>query len=109
MSLCPYVPLPVRNHPMSQSPAPDALAGYSGRIVVLDLASPYVVIGTLVAEDHRYLVLDDADMHDLRDSSTTRELYVLDTRRHGVGTNRRRVLVSRSDVVGVSLLDDVVT
>ena len=47
-------------------------------------------------------------MHDLRDSSTTRELYVLDIRRHGLGPNRRRVLISRTDVVGISLLDDVV-
>jgi hypothetical protein len=77
-------------------------------VVVIDLASPYVAIGTLADEDHRYLVLDDADMHDLRDSSTTRELYVIDTRRHGIGTNRRRVLVNRSEVVGVSLLEDVV-
>ena len=93
---------------MQPSPATDALAGYFGQIVVLDLASPYVVVGTLVAEDDRYLVLEDADMHDLRDSSTTRELYVLDTRRHGIGSNRRRVLVSRADVIGASLLEDVV-
>ena len=93
---------------MSQTPATGELAGYRDRVVVLDLASPYVVVGTLVSEDHRYLVLDEADMHDLRDSSTTRELYVLDTRRHGVGANRRRVLVSRTDIVGISLLDDVV-
>jgi hypothetical protein len=86
----------------------DALAGYRSQVVVLDLASPYVVVGTLVDEDHRYLILDDADMHDLRDSNTTRELYVLDVRRHGLGPNRRRVLVNRADVVGVSRLDDVV-
>ncbi|MBL8850338.1 MAG: hypothetical protein JNG89_11725 [Planctomycetaceae bacterium] len=91
------------------SPSTDALKTLHGQVVVLDLASPFVVVGTLSGEDHRYLVLDDADMHDLRDSSTTRELYVLDTRRHGVGANRRRVLVNRSDIVGVSLLDDVVT
>jgi hypothetical protein len=86
----------------------DALAACRDRVVVLDLASPYVVIGTFVGEDHRYLILDEADMHDLRDSSTTREVYVLDTHRHGLGPNRRRLLISRSDVVGVSLLDDVV-
>jgi hypothetical protein len=93
---------------MSASSPADALAAYRGQIVVLDLASPYVVIGTLIDEDHRYVVLDDADVHDLRDSSTTRELYVLDVRRHGLGPNRRRVLINRSDVVGISLLDNVV-
>lgn len=93
---------------MSKVTSNDALQALRDQVVVLDLASPYVVVGTLVGEDDRYLVLEDADMHDLRDSSTTRELYVIDVRRHGLGPNRRRVLVSRSDVVGVSLLEDVV-
>ena len=93
---------------MSAALPTDALAAFRNQVVVLDLASPFVAVGTLVDEDHRYLILDDADMHDLRDSSTTRELYVLDVRRHGLGPNRRRVIISRTDVVGISLLDDVV-
>jgi hypothetical protein len=93
---------------MSAATPTDALAAYRNQVVVLDLASPFVAVGTLVDEDHRYLVLEDADLHDLRDSSTTRELYVLDVRRHGLGPNRRRVIINRSDVVGISLLGDVV-
>ncbi|MFO1095414.1 MAG: hypothetical protein U0992_19220 [Planctomycetaceae bacterium] len=94
---------------MSQANLPNLLLPLKNQIVVLDLASPYVVVGTLADEDHRYLVLDDADVHDLRDSSTTRELYVLEVRRHGLGPNRKRVHIRRDDVVGISLLDDVVT
>ena len=85
-----------------------ALTALLRREVVLDLAGPYVVVGTLAGEDHRYLILDEADVHDLRDSTTTRELYVLDTRRHGIRANRKRVLVNRSDVVSISALDDVI-
>ncbi len=73
---------------MSDSPQSDALTTLQGREVVLDLASPYVVIGTFAGGDHRYLVIEQADVHDLRDSHTTRELYVLDTKRHGVRANR---------------------
>jgi len=76
--------------------------------VVLDLAAPFVAIGTLVGADARYLILEEADMHDLRDSSTTRELYVLDCRRHGVGVNRHRVLIPREQIVSISRLADVV-
>jgi small nuclear ribonucleoprotein (snRNP)-like protein len=75
--------------------------------VVLDVASPYIYIGTLVGSDHRYLVLENADVHDLRDTTTTRDLYVLDARRHGLNANRKRVLVSRDQVVSLSRLDDV--
>jgi len=91
--------------------APDleaALQPLLGRQVVLDLASQYVTIGTLAGADHRYLILEQADVHDLRDSNTTRELYVLDCKRHGVGTNRKRVLVRRDEVVSLSALDDVI-
>lgn len=84
-----------------------ATDGFTGKEVVLDLRSQYVCIGTLIGEDHRYLILKNADVHDLRDSATTRELYVLDCRRHGVNWNRKRVLVRRDEVVSLSLLSDV--
>lgn len=93
---------------MSETPPSPALGALFGREVVLDLAGPYVVIGTLAAEDHRYLILEDADVHDLRDSTTTRELYVLDTRRHGIRANRTRVLVTRSEIASISALDEVI-
>lgn len=86
---------------------PGATAAWIGSEVVLDLKSQYVCIGTLVGEDHRYFILKNADVHDLRDSSTTREVYVLDCRRHGLNWNRKRVLVRREEVVSLSLLSDV--
>ena len=78
-----------------------------GREVVLDVVAPYVYVGTLVSFDHRYLALANADVHDLRDTATTRDLYVLEARRHGTNSNRRRVLVSREQVVSLSAIDDV--
>ena len=79
-----------------------------GQQVVLDVTSPYVYVGTLAELDPRYLILTDADVHDLRDTTTTRELYVLDCKRHAVSVNRRRVLVDRNEVVSISALADVV-
>jgi small nuclear ribonucleoprotein (snRNP)-like protein len=78
-----------------------------GETVVLDMHAPYVYIGTLAGTDGQYLVLEEADVHDLRDSSTTRELYVLDSKRHGIGVNRARVYVERNQVVSLSKLSDV--
>lgn len=90
------------------SETPDELAPLLGRNVVLDVVAQYVYIGRLAGSDHRYLILEEADVHDLRDTTTTRELYVLDTRRHGVSVNRQRVFVSRDQIVSLSALDDVV-
>ena len=47
-------------------------------------------------------------MHDLRDTTTTRELYVIDSRRLGIRTNRERVLVRLEEIVSLSALDDVI-
>ncbi|MEX2287516.1 MAG: hypothetical protein WD648_10540 [Planctomycetaceae bacterium] len=79
-----------------------------GREVVLDAVGQYVYVGTLAGHDERYLILNDADVHDLRDTATTRELYVLEARRHGVRANRRRVHVRREEVISLSALDDVI-
>ena len=66
-----------------------------GQVVVLDLESPYVVMGTFRGTEGPYCILEDADMHDLRNTATTRDLYVLDAKRHGVNCNRRPVSCRR--------------
>ena len=87
----------------------EPLDTFRGESVVLDLAAAWVYLGTLKDWDDVHLVLADADAHDLRDTSTTREMYVLEAARHGVAPNRKRVLVRRDAVVGVSRLGDVLT
>jgi hypothetical protein len=86
----------------------DALREMIGQEVVVDVASPYVFLGTLIGEDRHYLILDDADAHDLRDTNTSRELYIVETRRLGIRSNRKRVWVRLSEVVSISALADVV-
>ena len=76
--------------------------------VVVDLSSPYVCLGKLVRCDDHFLELKNADLHDLRDTETTRELYVAESVATGVKRNRKRVLLRLSVVVAVSLLEDVV-
>ena len=77
--------------------------------VVIDVSSQYVYLGTLVGHSEFYLRLDDADVHDLRDTATTRELYVLQSHQLGIRANRRQVWVRREQIVSVSALDDVIT
>ncbi len=79
-----------------------------GAQVVLDLECPFVYVGRLLGVAGGYLLLEDADAHDLRDTPTTREKYILDCRRCGVSPNRRQVWVSLRQIVGVSRLEDVI-
>jgi len=88
-------------------PAPSNWSEYVGHTVVLDMCSPYVVLGQLTAARADCLVLVEVDIHDLRDTNTTREKYVLDSRMHGIRANRRQAMVRLADVVSISLLEDV--
>lgn len=89
------------------SDAHDALELLMGQEVVLDVTSPFVYVGTLCGQDHRYLILADVDVHDLRDTNTNRELYIVESKRHGVRTNRKRALVNRDEIVSISALSDI--
>lgn len=84
------------------------LEEFLGQQVVVDLHSPFVCLGTLTAVGELYLELRDADMHDLRDTQTSRENYVAASKATGIKRNRERVLVARSEVVAVARLRDVV-
>ncbi|WP_417378456.1 hypothetical protein [Gimesia sp.] len=79
-----------------------------GKTVVVDLSSLYVIAGTLIGQDQHYLYLENADVHDLRDTATTRETYVHKIGLHGVAANRERALVSRREVVSLSTLEDII-
>jgi hypothetical protein len=84
------------------------LEKYIGRIVVVDVEAPFVYVGTLYRVGRGFLELRDADVHDLRDSSTTRELYLMETSQFGVRRNRLAVQIRWDKIVSVSLLEHVV-
>ena len=81
---------------------------FVGQKVVVDLRSRFVCLGTLKGHGPEFLELRNADLHDLHDTDTTREIYVAESRRTGLKRNRKRVLVARAEVVAIARLDDVV-
>ena len=93
--------------PMSTPEPSPLLAELIGQAVVIDMKSQYVCLGTLVGLDAAYLDLVDADLHDLRDSAATREIYVYDSQRLGIRRNRARVLLRRDEVVAITRFRDV--
>lgn len=91
---------------MSNTPS-GLLNDMIGQVVVVDLRSSYVCIGTLVACDGAYLEMRDADLHDFRDSTATREVYTYDSVRFGIRRNRAKVLIRQDEVVAISLFADI--
>ena len=49
----------------------------------------------------------DADFHDFRDSTATREIYVYDSARYGIRRNRARILLRLDDVVAITRFADI--
>ncbi len=78
-----------------------------GQTVVVDLSSSYVCLGTLARLDRFFLELKDADLHDFRDSTATREVYIYDSIRLGIRRNRARVMVRLEEVVAVTRFQDI--
>lgn len=76
--------------------------------VVIDLRSEFVCLGTLERVDEHFLELRNADLHDLRDTDTTRENYVADSVATGIKRNRRRLLLVRTEIIAIARIEDVV-
>ncbi|QEL18469.1 hypothetical protein [Limnoglobus roseus] len=81
---------------------------FVGQKVVVDFRSEFVCLGLLKSVDDHFLEMRSCDLHDLRDTDSTRENYVAAAVSTGVKRNRKRVLLNRQDVIAISLLEDVV-
>ncbi len=79
-----------------------------GQIVVVDTDSMFVYLGTLDRVEDVFVVLKDVDAHDRRESPSTKEQYIMDTKKFGVKANRKEVSVRKTMVISISKLDDVV-
>ncbi len=79
-----------------------------GEAVVIDLRSTYVCLGTLKKVTADYLELRNADLHDLRDTDTTRENYIAASVATGIKRNRKKLLLMRAEIVAIARLKDVV-
>ncbi|MSQ96376.1 MAG: hypothetical protein EXR98_17735 [Gemmataceae bacterium] len=79
-----------------------------GEIVVIDLRSTFVCLGKLTKVMPDWLELRNADLHDLRDTETTRENYVAASAVTGVKRNRKKLLLMRAEIVAIARLADVV-
>ncbi len=90
--------------PVETSPELDALIG---QVVILDMKSSFVCLGTLQGMDSLFFSVADADLHDFRDSSATREVYIYDSARLGIRRNRAKVLIRRDEVVAITRFADI--
>ncbi len=52
--------------------------------------------------------MTEVDAHDRNEGPSTKEQYIMDTKRFGIQANRREVSVRKELVVSISRFDDIV-
>ena len=86
---------------------PDLLAPLAGAVVVVDFDGPWLAFGRLTGLTTAWIELTEADLHDLREGSSSRDVYALETQKLGVRVNRRRVRLPLAQIIAISRLDEV--
>jgi hypothetical protein len=81
---------------------------HRGHFVVIDTDSDYLYIGKLHGVHGPFITLEEADVHDRRESSSMNERYVLESKKYGLRSNRREVHLRFQRMVSYSLLEDVI-
>ncbi len=83
------------------------LETFINQSIVVDTRSSMIYIGTLKKVTENCAVLIDTDVHDNTDSSTSKEVYIFETRTTGVKSNRETVYINLKYMVSFSPLEDV--
>jgi len=84
------------------------LERYLKQKIVLDTCSSWVYIGVLEEVTAYSVVLSEVDVHDSKATTTSKELYVLESKATGIKANRNLVYVNLEHVISFSLLKDVI-
>jgi small nuclear ribonucleoprotein (snRNP)-like protein len=84
-----------------------ALKKYLKKKIVIDTRSTWVYIGILDEILDNCIVLSEADVHDSNAVQTTKEFYVLESKKTGIKSNRHKVYINMEFIVSFSSLDEV--
>lgn len=76
--------------------------------VVVDVAPPVVYVGRMIEANEYFITLADVDVHDLRVSTVSKEIYIMESRKHGVQPNRKLAKIKQSEVLSLSKLSDII-
>lgn len=96
------------NRPPPPGSQAEELAAFVGKDVILDTRGELLYMGRLEHVGEWFLTLVDADVHDLSDSRTRKDVYLIEAARYGLKKNRHQVMVRSREVVSLSRLDQVI-
>ena len=80
---------------------------YIKKKIVVDTNSSWIYIGTLRNIGENSIELTDVDVHDSKDTATTKEIYLVHSKETGIKSNRESVFINLDYVVSFSPFDKV--
>ena len=75
---------------------------YIKKKIVVDTNSSWIYIGTLKNVGENSIELTDVDVHDSKDTATTKEIYLVHSKETGIKSNRESVFINLDYVVSFS-------
>ncbi len=85
----------------------EALKQFLNKKIVVDTSSSWIYIGTLENIGKDSIELSEVDVHDSKDTPTTKEIYLLDSKKTGIKSNRDRTYINLNYIISFSPLEDV--
>ena len=85
----------------------ESLNEFIGEKIVIDTKSSWSYIGKLEEVLSDSVILTDVDVHDNNDTTATKEIYLVNSRKTGIVSNRDKVYVSMGYIVSFSPFDSV--
>jgi hypothetical protein len=76
--------------------------------VVIDTDSNFLYIGKLLNVTRHFVTLADTEVHDRRESATLNEKYLIDRKKFGIRSNRKKVSIRLDRLISFSLLEDII-
>lgn len=75
--------------------------------IVVDTSSSWIYIGNLNNVSENSIELTDVDVHDSKDTATTKEIYLVHSKDTGIKSNRECVFINLDYIVSFSPFDKV--
>lgn len=84
------------------------LEGFKNKLSIIDTDSSYIYIGHIIGDDKECIVMQNADIHDIKMGSSTKEQYVIMVKKIGIKPNRKKVHILKDKIISISLIEDVI-
>ncbi|MBN2143335.1 MAG: hypothetical protein JW774_01805 [Candidatus Aureabacteria bacterium] len=82
---------------------------YLEKEVVIDASGNFLYLGILKKIEITWIELAMVDVHDVLDSSSTKENYIRKSAQTGIKYNRKSCRIDREKIISLSLLSEIET